>query len=256
MNWFDRIFNANPFGLLDDLLSRPRRKREAAAAQRSLEATVSFLGPKFNLRIPAPGYAPGNGTLYSPLTGCVTIPHDAPADDYGEEVGHYLHHQANHALWDLISKDDAFFDGFTTLEGAKRYLALRNWQECLGRYAGMAYSRHTGVPPPTGAEYAKLFREDLQMIEENQRAIHWKRRKKFMDGVRWDKLHHIPGYRAADALAEQDPFGNRLEELARLNAMEAIEYAASLPGWQEEWAALEERYRQELPRLCKEYGRD
>jgi hypothetical protein len=162
---------------------------------------------------------------------------DADRETAGEEAGHYLHGLANIPLEDAIHFDFRP----STRDATLGFVALRNWEECIGRYAGLVYARYCGERlEPVRARYAG-----------NASALRGERPWR-SDGEAWGDLTHIPGYCAADDLYTADPTGACLGRLARLPPADAVAEGLKLEGWRALWPYVERRAA-DAERLVRKY---
>jgi hypothetical protein len=182
---------------------------------------------------------------------------------HGEEAGHYLHGLANPGLETRIH----FGPWPRTREGALEYLALRNWEECIGALAGTLYASHRHGKVEANRNWLRRrkreCREMLATLDalclEEQEAAYSRHRARRMDRLRkeyaedeWSLLEHACGCRAADDILAADPFGNRLAELVRYDGEQVRAYLDGFRSWRRYWQVLERQYGGRLVELLDE----
>lgn len=236
-------------GILDDIVDL---LCPATEEQRKVEHALSYLAPKFGLRAGMPEVVQGHSShckvhrRWGLVNGrrkvvarrhVVMLETDADRETAGEETGHYLHALANVPLEDAVHFD---FKP-STQEAALGFVALRNWEECIGRYAGLVYARHCGERlEPVRTRY-----------HGNACALRGERPWR-TDEEAWGDITHLPGYCAADDLYAADSAGAGLGRLARIPLTEAVAEGRKLDGWTGLWPHIERRAA-DAERLARKY---
>jgi hypothetical protein len=219
---------------LSNIILHPDRILPALRHPRpKVKQALDFLAPKFGVpdaRLPEVGreYSPFAYGKYSQRAGKPRITISPCAAFHGscietitcgEEVGHYLHECANPSFCDAWPKTEAW-----TQDDHRTARFIRNWEECIGHYAGALYAAHCKAATTPGG---KWFKDRPKKGEP-----YWKRHFPLV-------TDHLVGYRAADELITRDPNGACLAEIARLGHDDARQYAQGLRSWPRYWAVLE-----------------
>jgi hypothetical protein len=225
-------------GFLDDII----RAFAPSEEDQNVRHAIGYLAPKFCASGHMPGVARGEQSRCESFRKYVEeggrqriigrrhelfLEPGADRATYGEEVGHCLHMRANPAL------DDAVHFDFrpSTRDEALRFVELRNWEECIGRYAGLVYAKYCGEQVRSAHEeypehYAAMEQGLGQLKESNA----------------WSLLTHMTGYGVADELLAKDPWGAGLAQLARVPPKEVPAYVRTLESWRRQWAPVERRH--------------
>jgi hypothetical protein len=212
--------------------------------QRNVEDAIGSLAPRFGITAaPLPVVERSALTGYRPAVPGIDLPSAQPTIrvaagttgiGYGEEAGHYLHHLANPALFAYTALRFIPADKDAALD----YIALRNWEECIGRYAGTVYARERGEQHPPSSRFCRDWLKGQAAGTRMPSAIG---EVAYLFEV-WLLMTHVAGYRASDEYLAKDPSGASLRELSRLDSGAAMAELGRLRSWRRYWSVLSRQY--------------